>query len=866
MQIKSDTASLLLLARHRTADSDTLVVTVGLLYDVDQTIVKMELAQPWLLARFDKAPFDSGLKKSRGSFAVQGSAYPQGELQPQGMATRVRVGDLSKTLHIHPPRRWQKTLLGYKPVVIGPLTPLPLNAMNAFGGPDYADNLQGVGYRPAGQEYDGVPLPSIETERQSLTAPGDRPAWAGLMPLPTQSSSRRQYLGTMDEQWTRHRAPFLPLDTDPRWYDEVAQDQCKEGYWAGTESWSVAGMHPVSAEVTGRLPGFRPRLFVARRGNESPITEALLELDTVWLFPDVERVLLLYRDELAVADIDAEDILKLGVACERAADPRRSSADWVARLWPQAPASVVPEDPRPPEPDPTPGLLARLQASLDAAYKAFSIEQEEALAAGAAIAARHGQPFDAAAFRHTAPDLAQSAANAKAPVVFDPVALSGEIEAEIAQAQAAGQGYADKIAQRVGIDLPAMQARINLLQAEQPARPLASIVDRLSIPAGQKAEIRAQIEAGQKQAKETESQIDSKIAELEKELALMSSPAVADMVVPPVRIVWTRQLLAASHAGEEKLSGQRFRSLDLSRIDLSAGQIKNCTFDTCDLTAARLTGVDLSGCTFNDCDLSGADLQQATLNKTIFQRCRLEQATLSEARFATAYATQSGFAGADFKGADLEQTQFTECAFNDVNMDAANLNQASFQRCDLSGAHLVGARLSKSRFHACQLNHAQMRGADLQGASWSKTEGQAIELSAGNLRNWRLDQDCRLPGIRLDDADMSDASLQGAVLSAASLRGVTLNNALVSRCDLSDSDGYHLFAHGADFTGSDLSRARWVGANLLDARLRKVRLEQTDLRGSNLFGANTEGVRGAGVRLEDALLTRCRLREDLANV
>ncbi|MNI62366.1 Pentapeptide repeats (8 copies) [compost metagenome] len=70
-------------------------------------------------------------------------------------------------------------------------------------------------------------------------------------------------------------------------------------------------------------------------------------------------------------------------------------------------------------------------------------------------------------------------------------------------------------------------------------------------------------------------------------------------------------------------------------------------------------------------------------------------------------------------------------------------------------------------------------------------------------------------------------------------------------------------AHDAYLSGCDLSRANWSGANLLNARLRKVCLEQTDLSASNLHGLASDSVHGNGVRLEQALMTRCRLKECL---
>jgi uncharacterized protein YjbI with pentapeptide repeats len=866
VRIQADAASLVLLARNDKADGARLVVTVGLLYGNDHQIVEMPLAQPWLQDRFGDEPVDRGLKKARGCFAVQGTAYPLTEGQARGMAVRVNVGQSSKTLHIHPPRRWEKTLMGHRSVVIGPLQPLPLNAANAFGGEGYASNPEGMGYRADPEAYDKVLLPAIETETQALTQPGGVPEWAGLMPLAPQSELRRRYLGTLDDQWQQQRAPFLPLDTDPRWYDEVAQDQCIDTYWSGTEKWAVAGMHPLRAEVSGQLPGFRPRLFVERKGITPPISEAALDLDTVWLFPDAQRVLLLYRAELSVVDIDAEDISALGIGCECATDGAQSIEQWVARLWPKPPVAAATAAPQVPQPDPLPTMVATMQAALDARYQAFAALQKE-VSGAASVATKHfGQVVDTSIAERKAPDLAKVIANPKPQSAFDPAALRTNIELEIAQAKAAAQRYAEKAAHQAGTSMAAIEAHNAMLArsiAVKPAPSVMSLVGQLDIPANKKAQVVAELEAGLAKIQATESQVDSKISKIQAKLAAMSA------AMPPVpklspAVSWTRALLEACHAAGETLDKQRFVSLDLSRIDLSAGVFKNCFFDRCNLSAARLAGADLSGCRFEDCDLTAADLKASALDKVIIQRCRLEQANAKGAGFSGAYLAQSSCIGIDFSEAQLKQSRFVECPLQEAKFNAAQLPLAVFTRCDLERADMSGANLNKSQFDQCTLHSARMLCAQLQGASWSRVEGGGIDLISAMLCDWRLDQDCRLPGIRLDGADLSNSSLQGAFLAGASLRNATLNAALVARCDLRDSDGYRLTARGADFTGSNLSRAKWVGSNLMDARLRKVCLEQTDLRGSNLFGASTEGISGRQVVLDDTVLNRCRLREDLA--
>ncbi|MGE8186825.1 DUF2169 family type VI secretion system accessory protein [Pseudomonas sp. NPDC086278] len=869
MRIQSDAASLVLLARNKKADSPTLVVTVGLLYGNDHAIVEMAVAQPWLLERFGDESLDRGLKKTRGGFAIQGSAFPLTDGQAMGMAVRANMGPCSKTLHVHPPRRWEKTLVGYRAVVTGPLEPLPVTAANAFGGKGYGSNPQGMGHVCDGQDYDGVPLPAIETQTQGSTEPGRVSDWAGLMPLATQSDLRRRYLGTLDEQWKRQRAPFLPLDTDPRWFDEVAQDQCIDSYWQGTEQWAVAGMHPRQVEVSGRLPGFRPRLFVERKDrSERPISETPLDLDTVWLFPDAERVLLLYRAELPVIDLDAEDIAALGIGCETAAEGVRSQDEWVARLWPKPPVTPQPVQAPPPQPDPMPAMLATMQAALDARYKAFAETQKQVVESASAVASRFGQKVDASLIERQTPDLAAAvaaAAKAGPRPAFDAAALRANIELEIAQAKAAGQAHAERTAKTHGIDLQQAQARSDAAVQSKSIPSVTGMISKLDLPAAQKAQVMAQFKAGMAQIQATESAVSSRVGKVLATLAAMQ-PKMPSVKLSAPSIGWTRPLLEERHAAGDALSNERFVDLDLSGIDLTGGVMQKCVFERCNLAHARLTDSVLSECRFHDCDLSAADLQKAALNKAFVQRCRLDGVNAKAADLSNIQMLESHCAGADFSGAQMTKAHFVDCDFSKAIFSGAQMPLAVLQRCELNHVDMSHARLAKSQFDACTLNDARLPAAQLPGASWSRVEGEGVDLTGCTLCDWRLDQDCRLPGARLDGADLSNASLQGAVLTGASLRNATLDRALVSRCDLSESDGYRLTAVGTDFTGSNLSRAKWPGANLMESRLRKVCLEQTDLRASNLFSASTEGVTGRGTVLTDTLLNRCRLQEDLARV
>jgi uncharacterized protein YjbI with pentapeptide repeats len=893
MKLNYDNASLLLAARQRDSAGSCLILTVGLLYSADQTVVPAVDAQQWLAERFAKKAMDHGLKKSRGSFAIHGSAYALSATQQQGMAVRANFGAATKTLHVFPPRQWRKGLTGWNIEQKGTLSELPLDWQHAYGAKDYPCNPEGIGYITDLAKAEGVPLPQIEDTRTPLRAPGETITPASLLPLTPQSVERMAFMGTCDEQWSKQRAPFLPLDTDPRWFDEVAQDQCIDGYWVGNEAWSVAGMHPQKLEVSGRLPGFRPRLFVQRRvlaGAPAllkdqpviePIEETRLELDTVWLFPDAERVLLLYRTQLRVTDIDGEDVAALGVGVEQAGEPGKSREQWIAELWPQpaTPADEAPDLDLPEAADPKQfqsAVLAKLQASMDAHYASFAAEQQKVFASAKQTAAISNQTIDPARMQlAVAPNLAELASKPFAPrAPFDAAVLKAKLEDSIAAAKAEGELQFAKSARAAGHDPQVLLARTEALKqqalreaAANPSPQYGLLIDQLQLPTAQKNEFKKRIEEGMAKVEATEKEIKQKISAMHERMAIKAPklPSLGNVPEFKARIGWTRELLEASHKAEEKLDGERFSDLDLSGLDLSGGVMQNCSFENCQLKGAKLAAADLSGGRFSGCDFSQADFQEALLDACTFKTCTFTDAKLTKASLSAVHVSQSPFDRADLTQAQAVRGQFVDSSFVGAMLAEGNFAGARWQGCDLTAGNLQEAKLDKAQFHSCVVDNTDFNRASLPASSWSRVTGRSVNLAAANLRNWRLDQGCFLPQALLDNADLSKASLQYVVLEQASLCGANLNGALLSRCDLSNADGYHANAGSADFTGSNLSNSSWLGANFLEARLRKVNLNNADLRGSNLHGINSEGAHGNAVRLEQALLSRCRLVEDLAH-
>jgi len=862
--------SLLTLARQQGPDPLGLAVTVGVLYGADGMIVPVEQALTWLAERFGNEPFDRGMKKARGTFAVHGSAFPlEARQQSTGMAVRVRFGAVEKVLHVHPPRVWEHGLLGWTPKICSPLQTLPLDLRQAFGGAGWLDNPKGTGFIAPPDDATGTPLAQIEHEQQPLRTPQQTSGIASLMPLPPQCAERRRLWGTPDAHWQRYQAPYPPDDCDPRWFDEVAADQCSTGYWTGTEAWSVDGMHPEQVTVAGRLPGWRSRLFVTRKLDPANATEHPLELDTVWLFPDFGHVLLLSRACLTVQDLDGEDIAAIGAVCERDAQAPASAEYWLNRLWPALPAAAPFATPVAPPGD-TQSVIDAVQNALDARYADFAKRQQQMLAQAKQLAGTYGLDSDFAQATVQAPDLASLLKTSSSPAKpFDADALKAGIEANIQRTKANADRHLDTAAKSLSMSPAALRARITEVEQDTtPPDSLSTVIDRIPLPPAEKAKLKAQIAEGMEKAKATRGQIQAKMDELQTDLAAAKKiplPQVSVNLLSTPQPAWTREALLAAKAAQTPLAEQRFIALDLSNMDLSDMILQRCQFERCILTNSRLPRTNLAGSRLEGCTLSTADLRHTNLDNVMLQDCDLSGAHLDQSQGRELIVRQCLLTEATLHKAAWPKCHLVDSDLQHTSAIGADLSDGRVRGCDLTATDWSRTQQVRMHLDDCKLEGANFSNANVQQGKWSRVMGARVSLRSLKGTGLSIEQGSQLPGACLDDADLTRAGIQDAGLRASTLHRVRLDNALIANCDLSESTAHRLSARGADFTGSDLSRAKWQGANLFEARLRKTRLNDTDLRGSNLHGALSEGARGHNPLLQDALLTRCRLREDLTH-
>lgn len=217
------------------------------------------------------------------------------------MLVTLAIGSRSKSLRVFGDRVW--SFLG-SPSSPQPFEVMPLVWERAFGGTHTHDdgsalaeerNPVGQGFAGAQSSADrvGQKLPNLEDPLQPLSSATQvvAPACFGLVApswLP-----RRSWAGTYDQSWQKRRAPYLPHDFDPRFFQCATPDLVFERPLVGGEPVLLAGL---SEAPSLRLALPRCELGIAVRvaGRQEELSP---QLETVLFEPEENRFTVTWRAE-----------------------------------------------------------------------------------------------------------------------------------------------------------------------------------------------------------------------------------------------------------------------------------------------------------------------------------------------------------------------------------------------------------------------------------------------------------------------------------------------------------------------------------------------------------------------------------------
>jgi hypothetical protein len=243
------------------------------------------------------------LCKPSTDVVLVGHAWAPGRRAAPVVDVTLYVGPVQKTVRVFGDRAWR----GVIDPQIGPPAPferMPLRYERAFGGILEFDpetrtatldpgNPVGIGFARSrrGGEMSSRRLPNLEDPARLIARPTDRPPPAGFGFVAPSWDPRRLRAGTYDERWRKTRAPFLPADFDPGFFNAAHPDLVCKGHLSGGEPVTVlnASSQP---RIQLRLPACRFDLRVHVAGV---VERPRLALETVLIEPDEDRLSLLWR-------------------------------------------------------------------------------------------------------------------------------------------------------------------------------------------------------------------------------------------------------------------------------------------------------------------------------------------------------------------------------------------------------------------------------------------------------------------------------------------------------------------------------------------------------------------------------------------
>jgi hypothetical protein len=214
-----------------------------------------------------KKASDFGLTKPATDVLLQGFAYAPGGRRVGYTDVTLAVGNLiRKTVRVFGDRTWQRNAMGWSPSAPTPLEAMPLIWERAAGGPEDVHNPVGCTARQP---------PNMEDPRESVSGPNARVMPAGFGPIAAHWEPRRSCAGTFDDHWRKNRAPYLPLDFNPSFFQAAPRDQTIRGYLHGGEPVGLRGCTP-DGQLTFYLPHQRVQ-FAFRMDSGWSVREASLE-------------------------------------------------------------------------------------------------------------------------------------------------------------------------------------------------------------------------------------------------------------------------------------------------------------------------------------------------------------------------------------------------------------------------------------------------------------------------------------------------------------------------------------------------------------------------------------------------------------
>ncbi|MBD2792654.1 DUF2169 domain-containing protein [Xenorhabdus sp. 42] len=816
---------------YRWLQKNHLGVSAMALIDMSSTPRLRPEAELWQLAESElktcNGIIDLAIPKPCAEFLATGYAYTHHQADKTTCTARIQIDKLEKNLMVFGDRHW----IDDQPSAPQPFEQMRLDWSRAFGGKNDENNPHGIGFEPENRS-DGVKvhrLPNIERiynrliSKQHLVSKKEIPAPASFCPLDFTWPSRFARIGKKyDKAWLENEFPGFSHDIDWRLFNAAAEDQWWKENTALPEqaAWRIWNMHPEKPVQEGTLPSWKARCFIKRlRLDEEVIEEIAMRNTTVWFFPHLEQMILIWHGSIQINEDDAKDVLQMISALELPHNPRPVSHylqvleqrlnKEKGALYAFREKDLIPEEIIGPWLDTqSPSMASILQKNFRDREKRLREQHQERLA-------EYGQDINT-----LIPVKTEQALHSN-PLKLDELAEFVEkTEQEIAKKRAESELKKAELiakAKQQGIDIEKKTAKSKIRGPEN----LHRMQDML-------------------RQKQQETGLDDKsLAQIEQSLHTMYLSSVQSQA-PALRLTSNLSQIIRKRIENIMQQGGNFSGMDFTGADMSGLDLRGANFSHALLESACL----------NHCQLDGANFNEAMLARTEICHASLRGAKLDNASLALAKCEQSDFSAASFKKTQLQETRFDHCHFDHAiftdlflqkifithcNFQYSQWEACTFMEIELPAPQFHHATLNKVSFIKCKLEHAIFDHSELESCSWVETKANKSCFQSAKLLTCAFAMNSELNQTDFSHATLTECNLRQMPLVNSSFYSATLNNSDLSESNCQSANMQYLNAISSLFTRADFQNASLNNANLTGALMQKCSFNNTDLQETNLF-------------------------------
>ncbi|ELY4159326.1 DUF2169 domain-containing protein [Cronobacter turicensis] len=754
---------------------------------------------------------DMAIPKVRAEFLATGHAYTHHQQEKTACAVRIDVENLSKSLAVFGDRYWA----GSKMTLPRPFDEMRLDWSRAYGGEGYEENPHGVGFRPEiHQGHEFRRLPNIEPFEGRMISPKQKPEPASFGPLDILWPRRFSRMGKKyDASWLQNDFPGFAKDIDWKVFNAASPDQ----WWQDRDSlppqakWRIWNMHPEKPLQEGTLPPWQARCFINRqRGDDTLFEEVALRATTVWFFPHLEQMMLIWQGHIRINEDDAADVLQLLPAMEKVGAPR--SVNHYRKV-----------------------LAQRMDKEKGAlfAFREKDLVPEDAI----------GPWIDSEVEESASPmrDNMNNRANQLREQHRARIEASGgdvnDLLGDIEEPEMPKLDELPEFIEKMEKQAAEMQAKAEARKREMEARfPQGNNEDNQ--PRGPEAMHRMQ----EMLYRNRDSLGEKKLAQSRDALHQMYLMSVQHQ--PPARRLKGDLAQIIRQRAERTLAqGGDFSGIDLTGVDFSGMDLRGADF-----SKALLECADLSHCQLDGVNFRGAMLARAELHHTSLRDCNFEGASLSLAQ-----CCHSDFSGARFKDTQLQETLLDDCTFDDATLEGLLFRETWFTHCRFHRATLDGcvfleltlpgldfrhARLNKTTFVKSTLEAADFSDATLDSCSFVETHADEARFINATWITCAAASESTLNRADFTHATLRQSNLRQTALCGARFELAKLENTDLSEADCRGASFQRACLVGSLFIRTDFREVNFTDANLMGALLQKSQLGGADFNGANLFRAD----------------------------